>query len=206
MNPFFWVLIGISYCSSLLLGIIIIIIIIYLILRIKLCWCDLYPLFLVFSMWTLGRDSFHPIRSLPLRAGILWWSPSTPQTFSREKRPNSFTHSKFSSPLVLFGPSLVLSASSWVMVIRTEHSTPGVALTSAEWDDHISVSTGDASVDAAQDVICLCCSKAPQACVQLLVYQDPEVLFSETAPQPQRSQLVWLFHPGAGPFSCLLLN
>ena len=56
-----------------------------------------------------------------------------------------------------------------------------------EWGDHVSISVGNAPADAAQDSICLCCSNVLLTRVQLVAHQDPQVSFSNPAPQPHRS-------------------
>jgi len=86
------------------------------------------------------------------------------------------------------------------------------SLTSTEWsgDDHISPSASNASEDAAQDLICLCCSSSALLThVQLVVHQDTQVPFSKAAPQPHDLSLywaLWLFLPRCKTLHLSLLN
>lgn len=51
-------------------------------------------------------------------------------------------------------------------------------LTIAEWNDSISVSASNAPLDAAQDLICLCCwSSTLLTHTQFVVHRDPQVPF-----------------------------
>ena len=57
-----------------------------------------------------------------------------------------------------------------------------------EWDGHISISHSNTPVDAAQDLICLCCCSGTLLTgVQVTVHPDIQLPFSKAAPQSHRS-------------------
>lgn len=104
-----------------------------------------------------------PVCSRSLGTGIPWWDPS--YVFSRVKRPNSFNLSqqaRFSNLLIIFlalpwalsslsAPFLNGEYQAW-----TQYSKGGLG--HAEYSGwHIFISASKALMDAAQDLICLCC-------------------------------------------------